>query len=172
MTTALLAATAGALALAAATPAAVPPSGAGAPARDAPLWATVNVCDTTGYPDGVGIRASMPGSGDRRETMFVRLEVLFLRAADGRWMRAGRAGDSGFIELGNAAVRGRQVGRTFTVTPPAQGRPAFLMRGLATYEWRRDGIVVRRARRLTTAGHPGTPGADPPDFSSATCSVV
>src|SRR5262245_47393421 len=31
------------------------------------LWATVNVCDTVGHPDSLGIRGSMPGSGDRRE---------------------------------------------------------------------------------------------------------
>jgi hypothetical protein len=169
-TAVLAAATAGALVLPHAASAAAPAGGGSG--RDAQPWATVNVCDTTGYPDGVGVRGSMPGSGDRRETMFMRLEVQFLRASDGRWIRVGRGGDSGFIELGHAAVRGRQAGRTFTVMPPAGGRPAFVMRGLVTYEWRRDGAVVRRARRLTTAGHPGTPGADPADYTAATCSVV
>jgi hypothetical protein len=104
--------------------------------------------------------------------MFMRLEVQFLRASDGRWVRVGRAGDSGFLELGHAAIRARQAGRTFTVMPPASGRPAFVMRGLVTYEWRRDGVVARRVRRLTMAGHPGTPGADPADFTAATCAVT
>jgi hypothetical protein len=49
---------------------ALPASGSAAPshdpaaaARDAGPWATVNVCDTTGHPDGIGIRGSMPGPG-------------------------------------------------------------------------------------------------------------
>jgi hypothetical protein len=74
--------------------------------------------------------------------------------------------------VGNgAATRGRQAGRTFTLSPPGAGRPAFVLRGLVTFEWRRDQQVVRRARRATSAGHPGTPGADPEDFSAATCSI-
>jgi hypothetical protein len=156
-----------------------PPTGAGAAsvaggpprARESLVWATINVCDTTGYPDGVGIRGSMPGTGDRRDTLFMRLQVQFYRASDGSWQRLGRAGDSGFLELGHGDVRARQAGRTFTVMPPPADRPAFLMRGLVVFEWRRDGAVLRGARRLTSPGHPGTPGADPLDFSSATCAV-
>jgi hypothetical protein len=139
--------------------------------RDPQLWATINVCDTTGYPDGVGIRGSMPGTGDRRDALFMRFQVQFYRPSAGAWVSLGRAGDSGFLELGNGDARARQAGRTFTVMPPAAGRPAYLMRGLVTFEWRRDSAVVRRARRLTSDGRPGTPGADPADFSSATCSV-
>ena len=149
-------------------PAAVPtPPGS----RDPQLWATINVCDTTGYPDGVGIRGSMPGTGDRRDALYMRFQVQFYRPSAGAWGSLGRAGDSGFLELGNGDARARQAGRTFTVMPPPAGRPAYLMRGLVTFEWRRDGAVVRRARRLTSDGRPGTPGADPADFSSATCSV-
>jgi hypothetical protein len=156
-----------------------PPSGAGTASltggprgsRDPQVWATINVCDTTGYPDGVGIRGSMPGTGDRRDSLFMRVQVQFYRASDGTWQRLGRAGDSGFLELGHGDVRARQAGRTFTVMPPTADRPAFLMRGLVTFEWRRDGAVLRGARRLTSPGHPGTPGADPEDFSAATCAV-
>jgi hypothetical protein len=147
-----------------------PPAAVTAAVRESQAWATINVCDTTGYPDGVGIRGSMPGTGDRRDMLFMRLQVQFYRSS-GAWVSLGRAGDSGFLELGHGDVRARQAGRTFTVMPPPSGRPAFLMRGLVTFEWRRDGTVVRRARRLTTAGRPGTPGADPSDYSAATCAV-
>lgn len=133
-------------------------------------WATVNVCDTVGHPDGVGIRGSMPGTGNRRDELFMRLQVQF-RRPNGTWAGIGRAGDSGFLDLGRGDVHARQAGRTFTLVPPVVGRPAYVLRGLVTFEWRRNGTVVRRARRLTAAGHPGTPGADPAGFSAATCSI-
>jgi hypothetical protein len=152
------------------TPAAAAPAGDLAPARDALLWATINVCDTVGHPDGIGLRGSMPGSGDRRDALFMRLRLQFL-GEDGRWRAIGRSGDSGFLALGRGDARVRSAGRTFTVTPPGEGRPAFVLRGLVTFEWRRDDVVLRRERRATQARRPDTPGADPPGFSAATCSV-
>jgi hypothetical protein len=160
---ATLAAAAGVLALlAGATP------GGAAPAP----WATVNVCDTTGHPDGIGIRGWMPGTGDKRDELFMRLQLQFLRRSDNTWRPLGGSGDSGFLDAGNGATKsGRQAGRTFTLSPPRAGQPAFVLRGIVTYEWRRDDVVSRRVRRLTTPGHPGTPGADPDDYSAATCSI-
>jgi hypothetical protein len=139
------------------------------PGLAAPMpWATVNVCDTTGHPDGIGIRGWMPGTGDKRDELFMRLQLQFQRRADNTWRTLGGSGDSGWVEVGNGAARGRQTGRTFTLSPPGAGRPAFVLRGLVTFEWRRNDTVVRRARRVTAAG---TPGADPDDYSAATCSI-
>jgi hypothetical protein len=150
---------------------ALPAPGSAAPARGQPApWATVNVCDTVGHPDGIGIRGSIPGTGDRRDELFMRLQVQF-RRGDGTWARVGRGADSGFLDLGHGDVRARQAGRTFTFMPPPAGRPAFVLRGLVTFDWRRDGKVVRRVRRLTAGGHPNTPGADPAGFSAAACSI-
>jgi hypothetical protein len=150
---------------------ALPAPGSAAPARRQPApWATVNVCDTVGHPDGMGIRGAIPGTGDRRDELFIRIQVQF-RRGDGRWARVGRGADSGFLDLGHGDVRDRQAGRTFTFMPPPAGRPAFVLRGLVTFDWRRDGEVVRRVRRLTAGGHRNTPGADPADFSAAACSI-
>ena len=149
---------------------AAPPNDAADAVHDAQAWATVNVCDTVGHPDGIGIRGSMPGTGDRRDELFMRIQVQF-RSADGTWTRIGRAADSGFLDLGHGDARVRQAGRTFTLMPPAAGQPAFVLRGLVTFDWRRDDQIVRRVRRLTGAGHVATPGADPTDFSAATCSI-
>jgi hypothetical protein len=33
-------------------------------------------------------------------------------------------------------------------------------------------VVVRRARKHTTAGHRSAAGADPADFSAATCTIT
>jgi hypothetical protein len=142
----------------------------GVAARDPVPWATVNVCDTPGHPDGIGVRGFMPGTGDRRDELFMRMQVQY-RRADGTWRALRGSGTSGFVDLGNGAARARQSGLTFTLMPPASGQPAFVVRGLVTFEWRRDGAVLRRARRATTAGHAGTPGADPDDYSAATCSI-
>jgi hypothetical protein len=134
------------------------------------LWATVNVCDTVGHPDSIGIRGSMPGSGDRDETMFMRFQVQYYTPADTSWHDLPGA-DSGFVEVGSAKYRTRQSGQTFTITPPRPGAAPYLMRGVVTFEWRQDGEVVRRARKRTTSNHPGTTGSDPPGYSAATCSI-
>ncbi len=139
--------------------------------RPAGPWATVNVCDTAAQPDSVGVRGSMPGTGDSADELFMRFELQYMRRRDGRWMRIGRAGDSGFVDVGHGDARTRQAGRTFAVAPPADGRPAYLLRALVTFEWRRDDVVVRRTRRVTQGLRPATPGADPPGFSAATCSI-
>ena len=130
------------------------------------LWATVNVCDTRGHPDTLGIRASMPGSGRQREEMFMRFAVQYY-GADRRWHRAGRRGVSDFIDIGSAAARARQGGWTVRFSRRTQ-RPQFL-RGSVTFEWRVRGRVVRRARVVTESGHPSSAGADPKGFSAATC---
>ena len=143
----------------------------GVAAREPSPWATVNVCDTAGHPDGIGVRAWMPGTGDRRDELFMRLQLQFLRRSDDTWQTLGGSGDSGFVDVGNGLARGRQTGRTFTLSPPGEGRPAFVLRGVVTFEWRSDGAAVRSVRRATTAGHEGTPGAEPEDYSAPTCSI-
>jgi hypothetical protein len=178
---ALLAGGGAGAALAATAPVAADPGGSGGVASvdggpipkgpDAVPWATINVCDPIERDGAVGVRGSMPGTGDRDDELFMRLQLQFFRRSDGAWRSLGGTGDSGFLDVGNGAARVRQAGRTFMVAPPVAGDPAFLLRGLVTFEWRRDGIVTRRARRVTAGGHAGTPGADPPDFSAPACSV-
>jgi hypothetical protein len=133
------------------------------------LWATVNVCDTAGHPDGIGVRGSMPGTGDAADRLFMRFRIQF-RGRGGRWRAIGPAGDSGWVDVGSGRARARQAGRTFTVVPPTRGG-AFVLRGVVVFQWRRGGRVVRRGRARTRAGHPGTAGADPPSASAATCTI-
>src|SRR5918997_326203 len=85
------------------------------------LWATVNVCDTADAPDTIGIRGSMPGSGTRAERMYMRFQVEYLDATDGRWKAIGPSGDSGWISVGSGRYRARQSGRNFVVRPPSAG---------------------------------------------------
>jgi hypothetical protein len=132
---------------------------ASALAGNGDVWATVNVCDTADHPDEIGIRASMPGR--RHRTELLRFRVQYRDLSDGRW-RAVRAADSGWVRR-----RDRQTGWSFIVA----GEGTRILRGVVQYRWVRDGRVVRRARRVTEGGHRSTTGADPEDFSAATCAI-
>lgn len=133
------------------------------------LWATVNICDTKSHPDTIGIRGSMPGSGISGEQMFMRFQVQFFDRRDGKWHNIGASGDSGFVPVGSAKFRQRQSGRNYVVTPPRTG--SFVLRGAVTFQWRKDGDVVRRARKQTSAKRGPTAGADPSGFSASRCDV-
>jgi hypothetical protein len=166
-----LRATLGAIALLlAATPACAAARQADPILRDKRLWATINVCDTVGHPDSIGIRGSMPGDGEKGEVMLMRFQVQLFDAADARWHNLDGA-DSGFVEVGSAR-KARQSGNTFTITPPRPGAAPYLLRGAVSFEWREAGQVVRHTRRATTAAHANTAGSDPAGFTSATCTIT
>jgi hypothetical protein len=133
------------------------------------LWATVNVCDTERWPDTIGIRGSMPGSGDRREAMWMRFQVQFL-AADGRWHDVPEGGDSGFVYVGPARFKAGQAGRSFRISPK-KGQQV-LLRGRVSFEWRLKGDVVRRATVRTRKGHRSSAGSDPPGYTASTCTIT
>jgi len=131
------------------------------------LWATVNVCNSMGHPDAVGIRGSMPGTGVRGQRMFMRFQLQWLHNSN--WTSVGPTADSGFEYVGSARARARQAGYTFTVTPPRKG--LYTLRGIVTFQWREAGVVVRHARRTTSAAHPNTIGSDPAGFSTDICVI-
>jgi hypothetical protein len=149
------------------------PAAAGAAVRTVDqsklLWATINACDTVGHPDTIGIRASMPGSGDPDEEMFMRFRAQFFNPADGTWHDLSKGGDSGFVDVGSGRYRAREAGRFFAFAPPT-GR-SYQLRGVVAFEWRKVGLVVRHAKKRTTAGRRSAVGADPPGFSAATCVI-
>jgi hypothetical protein len=138
--------------------AALPASAAAAP------WATVNVCDTAAHPDTIGIRASMPGS-PRGARAGMRFQVQYLAA--GRW-RAVAGTDSGWRGVGVTAGAAIESGWTFKFASPV-GR--VTLRGFVRFRWRRHGHTVRRAHRVTSAGHRSRIGADPAGYSAATCAL-
>ncbi len=132
------------------------------------LWATVNVCDSAKRPDTIGVRGSMPGSRDGSERMYMRFQVQYFSPRDGTWHRIRKGGDSGFVRVGLAKFRARQSGRSFRFAPR---NGTVLLRGVVTFEWRKNGEVVRRARKRTTAGHRSTAGADPKGYSRSNCTI-
>jgi hypothetical protein len=148
--------------IAAAIIALLAPSVAGA--KDATPWATVNVCDTVKRPDAIGIRASMPGvpNGAR---MAMRFRVQFktkdgwqdVKGAASRWQPVG-------IARGFAA----ESGWSFTFAHP---NSPTVLRGMVQLRWRKAGNIVRQVELPTEAGHRSSAGADPADYSAATCTL-
>jgi hypothetical protein len=131
------------------------------------LWATVDVCNAPDQPDFVGIRGSMPGDGSARDSLYMGFRLQYLDATSGRWVFL--AGTAEFVRVGSA-VSPRQGGRSFQLQPAA-GKPAFTIRGVVQFQWRRGRHVLASSSRLTTAGHTSLAGADPKGFSAASCQV-
>lgn len=140
------------------------------------LWATVNVCDPAEPPpdigpDTIGIRASMPGSRDGREIMYMRFRVQFFKELDQKWHNVVKGGDSGWQRVGLARYKARQSGRYFRFSPPV-GSPTVQLRGKVNFEWRLKGEVTRKAVKLTSKGHKSSAGSFPAGYSEATCTIT
>jgi hypothetical protein len=139
------------------------PAAASARKKDTGAWATVNVCDTSKQPDAIGIRASMPGA-PKGARLSMRFRVQF-RTADGAWKDVEDA-DSGWRVVGTAKGAAVESGWSFNFAKPAK---AVTLRGVVRFRWRRGDALPRQAEVVTEAGHRSSAGADPADYSAATC---
>jgi len=133
------------------------------------LWATIDVCNPFDQPDTVGIRGSMPGDGRAGDTMYMRFRLEYLVRAGNYWSPLATGAPSGFVAVGNGRAA-RQAGRSFQLVP-VPGKPAFKLRGVVTFQWRRGATIVQAVSRPTTAGRQSLAGADPAGYSAATCAI-
>lgn len=133
------------------------------------LWATIDMCDPSDQPDTVGIRGSMPGDGRAHDHMYMSFRLQYQNAA-GQWVNdLAHGATPSFAPVGTGASA-RQGGTTFTLQPVA-GKPAFTLRGVVDFQWRSGGKVLAETALATTAGHRSLAGADPKDYSAATCVI-
>lgn len=162
-------AAAGALGACATAGAAPPPKG---------LWATVNICDTAAHPNQMGVRANMPGDGNRRVRMRMRFHAQFYNPKTKKWFAVKGNGVSDWQRLGSARVKAKQAGYTFSFAQPKAGA-AFVLRGRVDFQWRerrrtksghRRTVIVRTLHANTKGEHPSD-SADPPGYSSGTCEI-
>jgi hypothetical protein len=137
---------------------------ASAAARDAPVWATVNVCDTPKQPDEVGIRASMPGT-PRGARLSMRFRAQYWSGDE--WLDVESA-DSGWVNVGVARGTAVEYGWSFTFQRDTE---PTLLRGVVRFRWRRGDTLPRQAELVTEAGHRSSAGADPAGYSAATCAL-
>jgi hypothetical protein len=133
------------------------------------LWATIDVCNATDQPDTIGIRGSMPGDHVAHDAMFMRFRLQYMNTTTKAWVDLTKGAAEAYTNVGTGASA-RQAGRSFQLNPVA-GQPAFTLRGVVNFEWRRRGTVVAQASRATSAGRVSLAGSDPEGFSAATCLI-
>jgi hypothetical protein len=138
-----------------------------AQAREAGLWATVNLCDTPARPAAIGVRVSIPKHA-RGQQQWARIRVEWFDDAAGAWKSMGPGGDSGWRRLGRAkgTVQG---GTTFTFQAPGPGQ-RLVLHGVVDVQWRKKGKVRGRAKLPTESGH-ANPNDPQLTTSDATCQI-
>ena len=169
----MLAGAATLLQAAAMSPTASAKSGSTTPAerkllRSHELWATIDVCDPADQPNTVGIRGSMPGDGESNQKMYMSFRLQYLNTSK-QWVDLSSGASSGYLAVGGA-MSARQGGTSFELKPVA-GEAAVTLRGVVDFEWRHGKTVVLSATRTTAVGHKSLAGADPANFSAATCVI-
>jgi hypothetical protein len=137
--------------------------------RSRELWATIDVCNPADQPDYVGIRGSMPADRHAGDKMYMAFRLQYVDAATGKWVDLASPKAPVYMYVGPSSTV-RQGGRSFQLVPRA-GKPAVTLRGVVSYQWRRNGKVVQSTTRPTGAGHKSLAGADPPGYSAATCTI-
>jgi hypothetical protein len=160
-----------AIALASCCLAAAPLAGAAKPPTD--LWATVNLCDTTGHPNMMGVRASMPGDAQHTK-MYMRFVAQYYSETKQLWFDVPQFGVSKWFLVGSGDFARRQGGYTFGFDPPDPPKTpkTFVLRGAVDFKWTKGGHIVRTAHVSTKTGHPGTKGADPTTYSAGLCKIT
>jgi hypothetical protein len=115
-----------------------------------PAWATVNICDTEKSPNGLGVRASMPGNG-RDELMFMRFTSQYWSPSREEWVTVPGGGTSRWVYAGLARYAARQTGWTFFFDQPPAGT-TFVMRAVVEQQWRAQTSAAghRHARKQST----------------------
>jgi hypothetical protein len=133
------------------------------------LWATIDVCNASDQPDTLGVRGSMPGDGEARDTMYMRFRLQYMNATTKAWTDLANGVSPHYASVGTGASA-RQGGRSFQLSPVA-GQPAVTMRGVVTFQWRRGSTVLAQISRPSTPERHSLAGSDPEGFSAASCVI-
>jgi hypothetical protein len=175
LTRSLIAFVAGALLLPASAGAAPAPAGGSGRASthallsSHELWATIDVCNPADQANTIGIRGSMPGDGEAHDKMYMSFRLQYLSPTTKKWANLAGGASPGFVAVGSGQSA-RQDGRVFTLAPGAGMAPVQL-RGVVDFQWRAGKKILLSASRPTAAGHVSLAGADPRNFTAATCMI-
>lgn len=131
------------------------------------LWATIDVCNPPDQANVIGIRGSMPSDSHPKDAMYMRFVVQIMEPTTRNWTNLGKNADSGWAAVGSSKSA-RQSGRSFELVPKST---SATLRGLVEFQWRRGRRIVYQSSRITVAGHESLAGADPKDYSQATCTI-
>lgn len=168
-----------ALALPVIADAASPPGPTGAQIRAAvrraekssDLWGTINVCNVpVAKPSGdkqIGVRVQIPALGFTAR-LYMTLRLQFWEGPRKGYVTTNVHGPQ---TIGLAVQSPRQDGYSFYFRkPPAH--QTYLLRGLATLEWRIGTKVLGRVSRPTGGGHKHVYFGNPHGLSIATCTLT
>jgi hypothetical protein len=112
-------------------------------ASAAPMWATVNICDSPESPNSMGVRAAIAGNG-RAQRMYMRFTAQWWSGVSHAWDDVPGA-RSPWIYVGSARYVQRQSGWTFAFNQPATGG-SYILRGRVELQWREGHAIRRRVR--------------------------
>lgn len=128
------------------------------------LWATVNICNTTQYPNTIGIRGQMPALGFPA-TLKMVFGVDYW--SDAKQAFIPLAGVTEPVRVGRVRRGVHQEGASFAFTPHAG-----VLRGRVSFQWRFRGRLIGHVTRVTRDGHPSADYGDPSGFSSWKCVIA
>jgi hypothetical protein len=111
----------------------------------------------------------MPGDGQAHDEIYMRFRLQYLDTKTSHWVNLRAAESPGFLKVASAKTA-REDGFSFQLVP-VPGRPATMLRGVVTFQWRRSATVLASITRATSAGHESVAGADPPNYSAASCAL-
>ena len=136
------------------------------------VWATVNVCDTAMRPTRSASAARWPGCRAARGCSCASASSSRTARARGRRVKSSRLTDSGWVRVAVGRGGEHDAGWSFEFKPPPVRRRArAARRGLVRVA--QGQARGRRSRaRSPRPGHPGTVGAEPADYSAATCEIA
>jgi len=137
--------------------------------RSRELWATIDLCNPADQPDYVGIRGSMPADKHAGDKMYMAFRLQYMDTTTKKWVDLASPKAPVYTYVG-PSTSVRQGGRSFQLVPRT-GKPAVMLRGVVSYEWRRGSKVLQSASRPTSAGHKSLAGADPAGYTASTCTM-
>jgi hypothetical protein len=129
------------------------------------LWATINICSSRSEPDDLGVRGQMPTLGFPSILTMV-VQVNYWSSSRKRFVPIKNAAASTTLKLGRLTKGLQQDGAVFPFSPHTG-----LLNASITFTWTRNGAVVGKVQRRTTAGHPTADFGSPPRYSAAQCVV-
>lgn len=131
----------------------------------ASLWATINICNSSAYPDSLGVRGQMPALGFSSVlSMVIRTE--YWSTAEKGFVPIPGSIATRSLTLGGATAGVEQAGAVFPF--PAH---AGLLSASVQFTWILGGKVLGQTLRAATSGHPGADYGSPPHFSAASCRI-
>ncbi len=104
--------------------------------------------------------------------MFMRFRVQYRDRERALAARSSQGADSRWQRVGAGRRGEHDAGWTFEFKPPEAGGRARAARRRDVRVAPRQAASCSATARITEAGHPGTAGAEPADFSAATCEIA